>query len=114
MDLRLFTDKSWPEDRGVYDAMRYEAENVVEVSCNLGAFPNYHPFLVNIKLTPPEDEEEGGALFDDTIVGNESPGVGAFSEYRGKSFYARSRAIKAGEELFLNYGNADTYLKVIL
>jgi len=106
-DMFLFGDKSWPERNGVFDAMRYEAESVFEVSFNLGAFPNYHPYLHNMELVPHEN------AFDDSLVNRSSnPGAGAFSEYMGKSVLA-NRDLKAGEELFLNYGNAETYLAKI-
>lgn len=98
--MRLIVDKSWPETKGMYDDMRFEAKHPLEMSFNFGALPNFHPYLYNIQTRQPKD------LFNDSILNRTvDPGAGAYSEYKGKMFSA-NRDIEAGEELFLNYGES--------
>ena len=84
--------------RGVGDHVNYEAKNVIDYQFGFGALPNHHCILDALDHrypTPP---------YDDSLAKRyESPGAGAFSYSMGREFYV-TRDVRAGDELFLNYG----------
>jgi hypothetical protein len=73
-----------------------ESEETAELTANIGALANYHTHLVNI--------DHWAGEYDDKILNRfEDSGAGAISYYRGHQFMS-TRDIRAGEELFADYG----------
>jgi hypothetical protein len=97
--IGLFNNYIWSHFSMAPDELWYEAEVVTDFQPGLGIFPNYHPYLVNL----------GAALADNATFSTaeenskSGPGVGAYSEYVGRSFFAMED-IEEGDELFLDYG----------
>jgi hypothetical protein len=73
-----------------------ESEETAEMTFNIGAIANYHTYLVNL--------EHWAGDYDDQILNRfEDRGAGAISYYKGHQFIA-VQDIKAGQELFADYG----------
>ena len=87
--------------RGVPDHVTYEAGSgdVVDFQIGFGYLPNHHCDLASLDPGYPHD-----APYDDSMAPRyTSPGAGAFSYNKGREFVS-TRAVKAGEELFMSYG----------
>jgi len=80
-----------------YGQTQFECDEVSESVVTLGALINYHTTLMNV--------EPVNTGYDDTLVHSSSPGAGAFSYYSGHKFEATAN-IKAGSEIFGNYGES--------
>lgn len=78
--------------------MRFEAHHIADYQITFGALANSHTYLYNLAFHFPQKTYE-------PLTDKESPSRGAYSYHTGRTFYAR-RDIAAGEELFLNYGQA--------
>ena len=98
--LRVLGDKWWGELKGMPNHMRFEGESIMEYVAGFGSLPNFHPYLSNINPREPRN------AMDDTAWDRmKNAGAGSSSVYTGKDIFA-DRAILAGEELFLDYGES--------
>lgn len=96
---RVFDEYWW--GRGVPDHVAHEAEgDVIDYQITFGALPNHHCLLSTIDLRYPA----AASYQDDLLDRFESPGAGAISPAPGRDFFV-GRPVRAGEELFLNYGH---------
>lgn len=94
----LWGEYAWGRGRGVPDHIHYEASSIMEFQITTGALPNHHCLLHSLSYRFPDP------AYDDSLVDHgASPGTGAFSYNRGRDAFV-NRDVKAGEELFLNYG----------
>ena len=97
-------DKWWLWDEYTWnpEILRAEHEGIDEVnvcSCGFGAAANSFLDFVNVEEGFPER-----GLMDGTLLHrSKDPGAGAFTDYHSRSTTA-NQAIRAGEELFVNYG----------
>mmetsp|Transcript_11650 Transcript_11650/g.21788 ORF Transcript_11650/g.21788 Transcript_11650/m.21788 type:complete len:731 (-) Transcript_11650:289-2481(-) len=74
----------------------YECKSVSESVVTFGALCNFHTYLANVHPL--------GAIYDDTMSNRfTSPMAGSFSYHGGHAFEA-TQAIKAGDEIFADYG----------
>ena len=98
--FRVFGEYWW--GYGVPDHVAYEARPpaaVMDYQITFSSLPNHHCVLSAIDLRYPL-----AALYQDNLLDRyTSPGAGAVSYAAGRDFFV-SRAVQAGEELFLNYG----------
>ena len=100
----IFNDYTWlcSSPSCDLDSLSFNEDNYL-VSY-FGSFANYHPYEWNAYRDDSAISDLVDSRFDDSTLRREdSPGAGA-STYYYDSFYT-SRAIQAGEELFLNYGD---------
>ena len=90
----IFEDYYWA---GATEHQRHEAFELEMIELNpLGTLTNHHSKLHNLALGP--------GLHDDTMVNRlNDPEAGAFTYHGGERYYAK-HAIRAGSELFNNYG----------
>lgn len=84
----------------VWNSMSYKAEfevfgNQTSEVLSL-SLANYHPGIINMGVQKPN--------YIPTLDRCEDPGAGAFSDYVGAAFISNHK-IKAGEELFVSYGD---------
>ena len=97
--LDLWGEYAWGRGKGVPDHVSYEDSAIMEFQITTGALPNHHCILDAIDAHFPD------IPFDDSLVEHrQSPGTGAFSYNRGRDFFV-GRKLKAGDEIFLNYGH---------
>ncbi|KAL3908147.1 MAG: hypothetical protein SGILL_008595, partial [Bacillariaceae sp.] len=95
---RLFQNYAW--DHGVPDHARYAhmLGDMTDFQPGFGSLPNHHCLLNTLTSQQPD------IPYDEEIVDRKtSPGLGAFSYTMGRDWVS-TRDVKAGEELFLNYG----------
>jgi hypothetical protein len=96
--LYLWGEYAWGRGKGVPDHISYEAYRIMEFQITTGALPNHHCLLDSISYDFP------APAYDDSRSNHrQSPGTGAYSYNKGRDFHV-DRAVKGGEELFLNYG----------
>uniref|UniRef100_A0A7S3VA69 SET domain-containing protein n=1 Tax=Chaetoceros debilis TaxID=122233 RepID=A0A7S3VA69_9STRA len=87
----------WSGESGIMSMSARECDSVTENVMTFGSMANYHPALHNIVPVSTQP-------YDDTILDRYSdPGAGAISYHAGQVFGA-TRDIRAGEELFCDYG----------
>lgn len=76
----------------------FECDKPSESVVTFGAITNFHTYLANVKGTNYGYDDEAADRFRD-------PSAGAFSYHEGHSFKS-DRIIKAGDEIFTDYGEA--------
>jgi len=116
--LQLWANYAWGLGHGLPDHIAYEAatslftipdeapsdENgspylVLEHQTTFGALPNHHCVLGSLSYGFPTN------TYDDSLISDKnSASLGAYSYNVGRDWYV-SRPVKAGEEIFLNYGH---------
>lgn len=93
--------KTWNEylwGRGISDQLRVLGDSVMDLQVGFGSLPNHHCILNSLSHRYPIPD------YDDSLVKRgDDPGTGAFSYSMGREFFAQ-KALKAGDEIFLNYG----------
>lgn len=77
--IRLFDGYWW--GRGVNDMILYESQSNIDFQICFGSLPNHHCVLDAV------DHEWPDPPYDDTMI-EDGPGLGAFSYYRGRNFFA--------------------------
>jgi len=89
---------SWDANDYVWEAnsigCNYEGRIIHVIAVNEGALCNFHPGLVNAAMK--------GSLYSPTLDQHD-PGAGAFSYYSGNGFVSL-HTLKAGDEIFISYG----------
>jgi len=92
--------KNYVWTRGVPDHARYSHPTglMSDFQPGFGSLPNHHCILNSLTHRVPQVP-----YVDNLVDRNSSPGLGAFSYTLGRDFVAK-RNVKAGEEIFLNYG----------
>lgn len=91
--------KTWNEywwGRGVADHVRFLGDSVMDYQFGFGSMPNHHCILNALSHRYPEP------AYHDSMVPRGDAGIGAFSYSMGRDFYV-TKALKAGDEIFLNY-----------
>lgn len=92
----LFSGYWW--GHGSSDATLFESKKAVDFQGGIGAFPNTHAYLANLKIGFPQVVPLDDSILDRAV----NPGAGASSYNLGRHAIA-SRDIEAGEEIFLIY-----------
>lgn len=95
IDLPFYT---WDANDYVWEAnsieCNYEGRTIHVIAVNEGALCNFHPGLVNAAMK--------GSPYSPTLDQHD-PGAGAFSYYSGNGFVSL-HTLKAGDEIFISYG----------
>ena len=87
--------------RGVADQLKLEGDTATDFKITFSELPNHHCILESLTIQNPSHR-----AYNDGILKNRSndPGIGAFSYHMGRKILVK-RDVRAGEELFLNYGH---------
>lgn len=94
--MRFFDDYWWGD---VSDQVTFEASEVLDYQVTFGSLVNHHCILASVDHRYPK------TAYDDSLVDRyNDPGAGAFSYSMGREFFV-NKDMKAGSELFLNYGH---------
>ena len=94
--VKVFWEYVWT--RGRPDHVIYDAENTADFQTTFGSLPNHHCILDSLDSRYPETP------YDDSLVNRyRDAGAGGFSYNAGREFFVR-KTLKAGDEIFLNYG----------
>lgn len=93
----FFSEYAWA--RGMPDHVLYDSPpRTLDYQTGLGSLPNHHCVLAHLRASYPDPP------YDDSLVQRfRDAAAGAFSYNRGREFFVE-RELKAGDEIFLNYG----------
>uniref|UniRef100_A0A7S4JNF3 SET domain-containing protein n=1 Tax=Odontella aurita TaxID=265563 RepID=A0A7S4JNF3_9STRA len=95
-------DEQWDANDYTWSSSNFQAEYEADsagssqiLAVNEGMMANFHPGLVNAEISD--------AIYDPILDRRRDPGAGAFSDYADVS-YRSLHELKAGEEVFISYG----------
>eukprot|EP00547_Thalassionema_nitzschioides_P012338 CAMPEP_0194259980 /NCGR_PEP_ID=MMETSP0158-20130606/44910_1 /TAXON_ID=33649 /ORGANISM="Thalassionema nitzschioides, Strain L26-B" /LENGTH=653 /DNA_ID=CAMNT_0039000001 /DNA_START=1 /DNA_END=1959 /DNA_ORIENTATION=- len=97
--IKVWGHYAWGRGKGVPDHINYEGDSIMEYQTTFGALPNHHCVLSSTSFSFPD------VPYDDSFAKyGSSPSTGASTYNTGRDWRVK-RDVKAGEELFLNYGH---------